>query len=502
MKERIFGTECEYAPVYQSKRNHYRFRSLHGEALLDYIKGLSSRLFSSLALRGYPMAGEFMGNGGRLYMDRGGHPEYATPECRCIKDLVAYEKAGDRIMQELAAQANGQIAPGESAQNIHIFKNNVDYYGNTYGSHENYLITPRTTEGIRNIIPFLVTRQIFAGAGRILTSRETGAPSFQISQRAEFIDQTFSDRATGVRGIINTRKREIYGQEQNRRLHLIVGDSNMSEFAIGLKIGTTALILRLLGEGELDGICGLASPVQTLKDISRGLNSGFQMADRSGWYTALDVQSIYLEKVQQYFSSRIPTSDEADALGLWENILQGLSVLQVSGRNWQLEDDPGELRRKIDWIRKLWILNRYGNMNDSAANDRRLKLMDLKYHDLNPATGLFAQCEALGLMDRMVDDGAIATAQIRPPDNTRAQIRGTIIRGTADKSIDIEIEDWAKINIRARGRQKGFGQTKRANPFNRYKGAANFLSIRIDDPFKAMDSSITEQIERFVKAWG
>jgi len=502
MKERIFGTECEYAPVCHSRKSHHRLRQLHGEALLDYIKGLSDRLFSSLALSGYPMAGEFMGNGGRLYMDRGGHPEYATPECRCVKDLVAYEKAGDRIMQELAAQTNRQTATEEGAPTLHVFKNNVDFYGNTYGGHENYLITPRAAEGIWNIIPFLVTRQVFAGAGRILTCQEAGTLSFQISQRAEFIDRTFSDRATRVRGIINTRKREIYRQEQNRRLHLIVGDSNMSEFAIGLKIGTTALVLRLLDEGKLDGVPVIPLPVDALRRISRQWNEGFQMAGRKGRYTALDVQSIYLEKVQGFFSSRSPTPDEADALELWEKVLHGLHHLKISGRNWKLEDDPGGLRRKVDWIRKLWLLNRYGNMDDPAVNDRQLKLMDLKYHDLNPATGLFARCEALGLVDRMVDDATIAAAQIRPPENTRAQIRGTIIRRTADKSIDVEIEDWTKINIRARGRQKGPGKTKGAHPFNRYKGTANCLSIRMDDPFKAMDSSITEQVERFVEAWG
>ncbi len=502
MKERIFGTECEYAPVYHSRKSHHRFRQLHGEALLDYIKGLSARLFSSLALSGYPMAGEFMGNGGRLYMDRGGHPEYATPECRCVKDLVAYEKAGDRIMQELAEQTNRQTAADEGARTLHVFKNNVDFYGNTYGGHENYLITPRAAEGIRNIIPFLVTRQVFTGTGRILTCREAGALSFQISQRADFIDRTFSDRATRVRGIINTRKREIYRQEQNRRLHLIVGDSNMSEFAIGLKIGTTALVLRLLDEGKLDGVPVIPLPVDALRRISRQWNEGFQMAGRKGRYTALDVQSIYLEKVQGFFSSRSPTPDEADALELWEKVLHGLHHLKISGRNWKLEDDPGGLRRKVDWIRKLWILNRYGNMDDPAVDDRQLKLMDLKYHDLNPATGLFARCEALGLVDRMVDDRAIAAAQIRPPENTRAQIRGTIIRRTADKSVDVEIEDWTKINIRARGRQKGPGKTKGVHPFNRYKGTANCLGIRMDDPFKAMDSSITEQLERFVKAWG
>jgi len=502
MKERIFGTECEYAPVVHSKKSQLRLRQLHGEALLDYIKELSARLFSSLALEGYPMAGEFMGNGGRLYIDRGGHPEYATPECRCVKDLVAYEKAGDRIMQALAAQTNRKTVTEEGAPTLHVFKNNVDFYGNTYGSHENYLITPRAAEGIRNIIPFLVTRQVFAGAGRILTCQEAGALSFQISQRADFIDRTFSDRATRVRGIINTRKREIYRQEQNRRLHLIMGDSNMSELAIGLKVGTTMLTLRLLDEGKLDGVPVLASPVHALRGISRQWNEGFQMAGHKGRYTALDIQAIYLEKVQGFFSSRSPTPDEADALKLWEEVLHGLRHLKISGRNWKLEDDPGGLRRKVDWIQKLWLLNRYGNMDDPTVNDRQLKLMDLKYHDLNPATGLFVRCEALGLVDRLVDDATIAAARIRPPKNTRAQIRGTIIRRTADKSVDVEIEDWEKVNIRAQGRQKGPGQTKGAGPFNRYKGTANALTIRMDDPFKVMDSSITEQIERFVEAWG
>ena len=499
MRERIFGTECEYAPVCHSEKSQIRLRQLHGEALLDYIKGLSAQLFSSLALEGYPMAGEFMGNGGRLYIDRGGHPEYATPECRCVKDLVAYEKAGDRIMQELAAQSNRKTATEEGAPTLHVFKNNVDFYGNTYGGHENYLITPRAAEGIQNIIPFLVTRQVFAGAGRILTCQEAGTLSFQISQRAEFIDRTFSDRATRVRGIINTRKREIYRQEQNRRLHLIMGDSNMSEFAIGLKVGSTMLMLRLLDEGKLDGVPVLASPVHALRGISRQWNEEFQMAGHKGRYTALDIQSIYLEKVQGFFSSRSPTPDEADALELWEKVLHGLHHLKISGRNWKLEDDPDELRRKVDWIRKLWFLNRYGNMDDPAVNDRQLKLMDLKYHDLDPATGLFARCEALGLVDRMVDDAAIAAARIRPPENTRAHIRGTIIRGAADKSIHVEIEDWTKINIRAQIRQKSPGQ--RVHPFNRYKGTANCLTIRMDDPFKTMDSSIAEQVERFTETW-
>lgn len=496
MRERIFGTECEYALAYHSNGST-RIAQLDEEDLLDYLKGLSVLLFSSLKRIGYPMAGEFLGNGGRLYIDRGGHPEYATPECLCIEDLIAYEKAGDRIVQELAVLARPLIARSRATRKLHIFKNNVDFYGNTYGGHENYLISSKAAEDIRRIIPFLVTRQIFTGTGRVLTRREAGGASYQISQRADFINRTFSDRTSKVRGIINTRKREIYRQGQNRRLHIIVGDSNMSEFAIGLKIGTTALVLRLLDEGELDGVPTLTSPVKALKSISRSWNSDFRLEGCKGRLTALDIQSIYLETVRRFFASHYPTQEEARIIALWEKILEGLSRLKVSKRNWTLEDDPDRLRRKIDWILKLWLLNRYGNMVDLTVNDRRLRLLDFKYHDLDPATGLFAKCEALGLVDRMVDDDTICRAQTRPPGNTRARIRGAVIRSTMNKNIEVQIEDWEKINLRAKRRQAGI-----AHPFKHQKGIGNHLGIRLDDPFKALDSSILEKIERFVDVWG
>jgi proteasome accessory factor A len=470
---------------------------LYGEALLDYVKGLSTQLLSSLALSKYPQAGEFLGNGARFYIDRGGHPEYATPECSCIKELVAHEKAGDWIVQELASLANTHTAAQGKMPTLRIFKNNVDLYGHTYGGHENYLITPQADESIHHIIPFLVTRQIFTGAGRVLTRQETGAPAYEVSQRAEFIHRTYSDRSTRVRGIINTRKREIYRQEQNRRLHIIVGDSNMSEVAIGLKIGTTLLALRLLEAGWLKDIPGLPSPVDALKSVSKDWCGPFQMVGRKGRYTALDVQSLYLEKVLHFFSSRSRTPDEALALSLWEDVLKGLGQLKISGQNWQLEEDPGRLGQKVDWIRKLWLLNRYGSMNDSAVNDRRLKLIDIKYHDLDPVGGLFARCQALGLVDRLLDDAAIAAARVRPPQNTRARIRAAVIQKTADKPVDVEIENWEKITIRARRHQNGI-----SHPFNRYKGAINCLGICLDDPFKALDPSIFERLERFIDTWG
>jgi proteasome accessory factor A len=492
MRERIFGTECEYAPIYHSKDSN-RITRLNGEELLDYLKGLSFALIGTLKRKGYPMAGEFLGNGGRLYVDRGGHPEYATPECRRVKDLVAYEKAGDRIVQELAHCARPKTGNHRAASELHIFKNNVDSYGNTYGGHENYLISPKAAENMQCIIPFLVTRQIYAGAGRVLTFKEADALSFRISQRAEFINQTYSDRTSEVRGIINTRKREIYHQSQNRRLHIIVGDSNMSEVAIGLKIGTTVLILRLLEEGELDHIPALSSPVAALKSISRSWNNGLQLKDRKGRLTALELQLIYLEQVQRFFSSHSPTPEEAGILSLWEDILEGLSHLKVSKDNGVLEEDPHGLHKKIDWITKLWLLNRYRNTSESLANQRWLSVLDLKYHDLDPTTGLYLKCESMGLVDRLVDEKAVLLAQRSPPDNTRACIRGKVIREAAEMNLEVKIDNWEKIHIQLKG-----SDNSSAHPFSQHKGVASRMVIRLDDPFKAKDPSVYKDLEHFM----
>ena len=271
----------------------------------------------------------------------------------------------------------------------------------------------------------------------------------------------------------------------------------MSEFAISLKVGATLLVLRLLDQGRLTDIPALHSPVEALKGISRDWQKTVQLSGRKGRYTALDVQSIYLEKVQGFFSSHTPTVDETFAMDLWEDVLGGLRQLRIAGRNCRLKDDPGHLGQKIDWIRKLWLLNRYGKMNDPAGDDRRLKLMDIKYHDLNPDTGLFARCETLGLVDRLLEDDTIAAATTLPPKNTRARIRGAVIRKTAGIPVDIEIENWEKIYVRAKSQQKGF-----SHPFNRYKGAVNRLGIRLDDPFKAQDASIFDQLDCFIDTWG
>jgi proteasome accessory factor A len=496
MRERIFGTECEYAPIYRSKES-IRIARLNEEELLHHLKGLSGMLFSSLKHKDYPFAGEFLGNGGRFYVDRGGHPEYATPECRSVLDLVRYEKAGDRLVQGLAQMARQKMTRHRRAPELSIFKNNVDAYGTTYGGHENYLISPEAAENIHAIIPFMVTRQIFAGTGRVVTRREADTTAFQVSQRADFINHTFSDRTSEIRGIINTRKREIYRQGENRRLHIIVGDSNMSEIAIGLKIGATVLMLRLLEEGEITNLPTLSSPVKVLQSISRSWDNRFPLTDRRGRLTALEIQMICLEQVRRFFESHAPTPDEAHTLTLWEEVLHGLSRLKVSQENWVLEDDPCRLHRKIDWLTKLWLLSRQGQRPAPEVDDRWMRTLDLKYHDLDPDAGLYARCESMGLVDRLVDEDAILKAQGQPPENTRARLRGMIVKQTAAMNLDVKIDDWEKIDIRPKGQNAGG-----LHPFKQHKGVVHHLGIRLDDPFKAKDADIFKKIAEFAGVWG
>lgn len=496
LKERIFGTECEYALCYQSG-DREAIIQLEGEDLLEYAKGLTTFLLCSLREKGCPLAGEFLGNGGRFYMDRGGHPEYATPECRSVRDLVAHEKAGDRIVQELVEIARRLILQKGGTRRLHIFKNNVDLYGNTYGGHENYLITPWAMKQIQTIIPFLVTRQIFTGAGKVMTQPRPGDVPYQLTQRADFINRIFSDRTSKERGIINTRKREIPREGQTIRFHIIFGDCNMSEYAIGLKIGTTGLVLRLLEEGALDGIPRVSSPVQDLKRISRSFNSTLMIEGRKQRYTALDIQSIYLAKAQRFFTSHKPNQEEEDILRLWANTLVGLKKLKLSSKDVELEEDPEDLKRKIDWILKLWLLNRFKKKHRLDWHDPRLKLLDLRYHDLDPDTSLFERCQVLDLVDRMLEEEKVCRAQIDPPTGTRAWTRGMIIRNTMNKNVEVHIEDWEKIDIRARGKH-----TRCKHPFDRHRQMVNALGIKLEDPFQAENLSVLKKVERFVESWG
>ena len=491
MSRRIFGTESEYAPMVQRTGRAVGTKETAG-TILEQQEQISVRLMAGAAALGVPMAGEFLGNGGRLYVDRGGHPEYATPECDSVNDLVAHELAGDRMVQELAECVQ---LPGGSVR-LHVFKNNVDLYGHTYGGHENYLVTPRGMDAISRLIPFLVTRQIYAGAGKVMTRARDGDFGFQLSQRADFFDRTYSDRTSEVRGIINVRKREISRGDQGQRLHLIIGDSNMAQHTVGLKIGTLVLVLQLLESGALDDDFELLSPSDALKSVSRDLHAGItcRLRGRCRDHSALEIQSIFLEKALRYYSGNTPGQEEAYWLHTWEETLCNLKEVKVRLADMALERDGGDLRRRIDWILKLWILDR---SRSKGADPEQLKTLDLKYHDLNPASGTYLRCLELDLVDRLISDSAIAAARYHPPRNTRAYLRGQVVQEAFQKNVVAEVENWERIRVRARS-----DGPDSQHCFNRVRHERNSLRISLEDPFRSEDAHVMKALREFIEKWG
>jgi proteasome accessory factor A len=495
LDQRIFGTECEYAPVVHSPTK-YLCTNQGAQNLCDHQKQIAEHLMGAAVTLGIPMAGEFLGNGGRLYVDRGGHPEYATPECRSIADVVAYEIAGDRLVRDLALTLNTNDRDDQDGTHrLHLYKNNVDFYGHTYGGHENYLVTPQALNDIARLLPFLVTRQIFTGAGKAMMFARDGALGFQISQRADFFDCTFSDRTSEVRGIINIRKREINRMGQNRRLHLIIGDSNMAQYTIGLKIGTMVLMLRLLEAGVLDTDFELVSPVKALKAVSRGLGTNITVRHhgRCAEYTALDIQSMCLEKALRYFATSTLCAEEKLWLKIWEQILDGFQGLKIRQSDMAIERDDAKLRRKVDWILKLWLLHR---SRSKGATEKQLKKLDFKYHDLDPTTGLYDRCLALDLVDRMIPEKDIAAAGFDPPRDTRARLRGLVVQQTFNKHVDVEVKDWERIRIRACMDDSGARHS-----FKRFKSEVNSLEVRLEDPFQAQDRQMMDELQAFIGKW-
>ncbi|MBM3300234.1 MAG: proteasome accessory factor PafA2 family protein, partial [Deltaproteobacteria bacterium] len=414
-----------------------------------------------------------------------------------IRDLVAHEKAGDRIVQELVEHASAQMANNGLPGELIVFKNNVDHFGTTYGSHENYLVTPRAMDRIHLIVPFLVTRQIFAGAGKMVTGKRAAGSPYRLTQRADFIDRVFSDRTSRIRGIINLRKREVPRQGQNRRLHILVGDSNMSESAIGLKNGTTGLVLRLLEEDGLNNLPLLAAPVDAIKAISRRLDRPLPLEGRKASLSALDIQTIYLERVLAFYSSRENDPYDREIIELWTRALKGLKDLKVAWTTGVLEDDPGDLKRKLDWLLKLWLISRIRDKTGIQSHDWRLKLLDVGYHDLSPSGSLFERCVALNEADRMIEEAEIRKAQTDPPSNTRAWTRGMIIQCATGKGVEVLVDNWEKVTIIAKPQGRSV-----VHPFDRQRRMINRLKIQLENPLMSQDASVLQQVESFVQTWG
>jgi proteasome accessory factor A len=359
-------------------------------------------------------------NGGRLYVD-GAHPEYSTPECTNARDVVCYEKAGERIFELCLASANLTLP---ERQRIFIYKNNSDGKGNSYGHHENYLVERRVPfeQIVQGLAPFLVTRLIFAGAGKVRVENGGEPCDFQISQRADFFETFIGLDTMAKRPIINTRDEPHADEEKYRRLHVIVGDSNMSEVATYLKVGTTAIVLAMVEDGVIKRDLALEDPVRAIKEISHDITCRRRVRLKRGKeFSAVEIQREYLDLALEYYQGRERSPQVADLLEKWQYVLD------------KLAEDPLQLHRELDWVIKHGLITSYIARKGCSFDDQRVFMLDLQYHDLRRDKGLYFTLERQGYVDRIVTDEEILIAMKSPPPDTRAYFRGMCLQKYPDE---------------------------------------------------------------------
>jgi len=355
-----------------------------------------------------------LANGGRLYVD-GAHPEYSTPECSNAREVVAFERVGERII----AQALEGITKARGREQFVLYKNNSDGKGNSYGYHENYLVLRTVSfERITQVLtPFLVTRSVYAGSGKVGAENQTSPTEYQLSQRADFFE-TLVDLNTMVRRpIINTRDEPHSDSAKYRRLHVIVGDANMAELSTYLKVGTLAIVLDLLEAGADLPRINLTDPVAAIKQVSRDVQVKETLKLVGGTATtAIAVQRAYLKAAQDFYACHELAQVTKDVLVRWEDVLD------------RLERDPRLLVRELDWVAKRYLIESYMERKSCGWDDPRVHLMDLQYHDVRPDKGLYYTLERSNRIERVVLDQEIARAEFTPPVGTRAYFRGQCVK--------------------------------------------------------------------------
>ncbi|OGL44548.1 MAG: hypothetical protein A2161_05900 [Candidatus Schekmanbacteria bacterium RBG_13_48_7] len=564
MNRRIFGLETEFGiKYYPGEEDRKRERILSETDVFEILNSILERdsddIISNLSFDSnilspattigsmnelYPTNKHktFLGNGARFYMDTGFHPEYATPECRTPRDVVLYDKAGERLLEDLVIIAQREIERAGYTGTIFVCKNNVDILGNTYGCHENFLIkrlNPPLDENeffkklIRQLIPFLVTRQIFTGAGKLFSGDNL---YFQISQRSDHIDTELSSSTTSIRGIINSRDEAHANKEKYRRLHLIIGDSNMSELINYLKVGITGLILDMIDEDQIDIYLTMDKPVLAMKNISHDISMKKKIRLRNGQdVSPIEIQREYLFLVKKFIETHrfnsVGGPKEANFIvSEWERILN------------LLDTNPMELSDTVDWIAKKWVLNRYlEKMNctfedierwsffirkiknlaispiilsqmksgteflqylkdhlseiDFVHLNRNIKIneinldnfrkiyrvyhgileRDLRYHDICQEKSIFYLLQNSGFMRKIPNpftDEEIQLAKIHPPLNTRARIRGAFVRAINRKNLNGGVK-WDVVCL--------YGEEMK--------------KVELSDPFKSTSKKVKELLE-------
>jgi proteasome accessory factor PafA2 len=363
------------------------------------------------------LANVILPNGARYYVDHA-HPEYSTPECASPRGLVIHDKAGERILERSLEAVRELLPPG---QRLAIYKNNTDGKGNSYGCHENYLVDRRTpfSRIVRDLTPFLVTRQIFTGAGKVGSESprdEARHVHYQLSQRTDFFEAEVGLETTLKRPIINTRDEPHADPEKYRRLHVIVGDANMCEVATFLKVGTTALILKLV-EDEFLPELSLEAPVPALHEVSWDVSCRRTVRLRDGRrIRALELQWEYLDLAKKFVKEVEPSAENGEVLQWWEMILSGI------------EDDPMSLHRELDWVAKYRMLEAYRARDNLDWRSPKLAMIDLQYHDVRRERGLYYRLVDGGNVERLVADAEVERAIAEPPEDTRAYFRGRCIQ--------------------------------------------------------------------------
>jgi len=425
LRRRIFGLENEYGVTCR----------ITGEGKLSPDE-VARYLFRRVVSWGRS-SNVFLTNGARLYLDVGSHPEYATPECDNVRELIIHDRAGERILEDLAVEAQERIDDEGIEGQIYLFKNNTDSAGNSYGCHENYLIgrSGEFSTFADIFIPFLISRQIVTGAGKVLPSAR--GSSYCVSQRAEHIWEGLSSATTRSRPIINTRDEPHADAELYRRLHVIVGDSNMSECTNMLKVGSADLVLQMIEAGVAFRDMSLDNSIRAIREISSDTTGTHTVKLASGLeVTALDMQEEYFSKAATFVVKEgIDDPNTRLVMDLWGRSLQAI-------RSQNLQD----IGTEIDWVIKKRLMERYMERDSLDWNSPRLAQLDLAYHDINRQRGLFYLLERKGLARRLLNDSEIEVAKTLPPQSTRAKLRGDFISAAQEKKRDFTV-DWVHLKL-------------------------------------------------------
>lgn len=431
MERRIFGIETEYGVTCTFKGQ----RRLSPDEVARY-------LFRRVVSWGRS-SNVFLKNGSRLYLDVGSHPEYATAECDDISELVAHDRAGERILEGLSLEAEDRLEQEGINGEVYLFKNNTDSAGNSYGCHENYLLDRHTdfAQLASVFIPFLISRQVIVGAGKVVQTPR-GA-SYAISQRADHIWEGVSSATTRSRPIINTRDEPHADADLYRRLHVIVGDSNMSETTTMLKVMSAHLVLRMIEEGVVLRDMTLSNPIRAIREISHDTTGTRTVKLANGReLSALQIQSEYFDKVSDFVSRReINDSITRRTMDLWERTLKAVEAQSF-----------GLIDKEIDWVIKRKFIERYMKKNNLELASPRIAQLDLAYHDINRRRGLFYLLERNNEIESIVSEQDIDRAESVPPQTTRAKLRGDFIERAQERKRDYTV-DWVHLKLNDQGQR-------------------------------------------------